>query len=105
MPAGPAVWQTPAMYAIEELVRLGELTERRAWEKDVQVMVGARDICLLGQRDRGKHEAAAVHLHGETFPFMFWDRSIRILRRAMITSLLPLEEPLQLQQELPSSVT
>ena len=38
-------------------------------------------------------------------PFMFWDRSLRILRRAMITSLLPLEEPLQLQQELPSSAT
>ncbi len=29
---------------IEELVRLGELT-KRAWEKDVQVMVEDRDIC------------------------------------------------------------
>lgn len=29
---------------IEELVRLGELT-KRAWEKDVQVMVEGPDIC------------------------------------------------------------
>ena len=44
---------------IEELVRLGELT-KRAWEKDVQVMVEGP----AHGSDRCQHEGAADHLHG-----------------------------------------
>ena len=47
---------------IEELVRLGELT-KRAWEKDVQVMVEGPGHMPSGS-DRGKYESAAVHLSG-----------------------------------------
>lgn len=49
---------------IEELVRLGELT-KRAWEKDVQVMVEGPGHMPMDQIAK-KYEDPAKHLHGST---------------------------------------
>ena len=50
---------------IEELVTLGELT-KRAWEKDVQVMVEGPGHMPLNQI-KANMESSADHLHGCSF--------------------------------------
>ena len=50
---------------IEELIMLGELTER-AWKRDVQVMVEGPGPCANGS-DCSKYEDSGDNLQGSTF--------------------------------------
>ena len=77
----------------------GTNLERNLYLSTQIMELGIPVVMAINMMDLVQKSGNKIH------PFMFWDRSLRILRRAMITSLLPLEEPLQLQQELPSSAT
>ena len=59
---------------IEELVRLGELT-KRAWEKNVQVMVEGHGTYATGS-DCRKHGSYSLHICSRCTVLCTWARSV-----------------------------
>ena len=87
---------------IEELVRLGELT-KRAWARDVQVMVEGARAHAHGP-DRRQHEAAADPVHGRSL-LCAGTHCHGTLLRATITLPPPSAEPSPPPPARPSCAT